>query len=403
MDFTNLYSETALRLKSSKIRELFKMANVPGLISMAGGMPDSRSFQFEEIKEIINSWNYDTAKVALQYGTTKGHIPLLDEISQWMQRRKKISMEGQDILITTGSQQALALISKLFLNPNDIVIIEIPSFIGAIASIYSYMGKVEGTHLDKDGIIIDGLVKKIEECHKRKLNVKFIYTIPNFNNPSGITLAQERRRRLVEISKKFEIPIVEDDPYGELFFDGAEEDYRPIKCLDKSGNVVYLGTFSKVLSPGLRVGWIVAESPLIAKLELQKQSFDACTPTFSQCIAYEYMHQGHVNTYIDKMRKIYREKRDTMLGALERSMPEGVSWTEPKGGFFIWLTLPERLNAEEVFKRAIKKMIAFVTGDAFLPENHSKNFIRLCFSDLESESINKGIEILADVIGEMIG
>jgi 2-aminoadipate transaminase len=402
MDFTNRYSESALRLKSSKIRELFKMVNVPGIISMAGGMPDSRSFQFEEIKKIIDNWSYDTAKVALQYGTTKGHIPLLDEIGKWMEQRKKISMEGQEVLITTGSQQALTLISKLFINPNDIVIVEIPSFIGAIASFYSYMGRIEGVQLDNDGIIVDDLVQKIEECQKRKLEVKFIYTIPNFNNPSGITLAQERRSRLLEISNEFGIPIVEDDPYGDLFFDGEEEDYSPIKCLDTNGSVIYLGTFSKVLAPGLRVGWIVADNALIAKLELQKQSFDACTPTFSQFIAHDYMHHGYINTYIEKMRKIYRAKRDTILDALEKSMPEGVSWTEPKGGFFIWLTLPKQLDAEDVFRSVIKKKVAFVTGDAFLPENYAKNFIRLCFSDLDNVRINKGVEILADVIGEMI-
>jgi 2-aminoadipate transaminase len=402
MDYTIHYSESALRLKSSKIRELFKMINVPGLISMAGGMPDSGSFQFEEIKKIINSWSYDTAKVALQYGTTRGYIPLLDEISKWMEQKKNIAMEGQDVLITTGSQQALTLISKLFLNPKDIVIVEIPSFIGAIASFYSYMGRIEGVKLDKDGMVIDDLVQKIKDCQKRKLNVKFIYTIPNFNNPSGITLIQERRRRLLEVSKEFRIPIVEDDPYGELFYYGEEEDFKPIKCMDTSGNVIYLGTFSKVLSPGLRVGWIVAETQLIVKLELQKQSFDACTPTFSQVVAYEYMHQGYINIYIDKMRNIYRKKRDTILRALETNMPEEVSWIAPKGGFFIWLTLPKNIDAEDVFRQAIEKKVAFVTGDAFLPENYAKNFIRLCFSNLDTERMQKGIEILADVIKKMI-
>ncbi|UCB47381.1 MAG: PLP-dependent aminotransferase family protein [Spirochaetota bacterium] len=402
MDFTNRYSESALRLKSSKIRELFKLVNVPGLISMAGGMPDSGSFQFEEIKKIINSWSYETAKVALQYGTTRGHIPLLEEIGKWMEQKKMISMEGQDVLITTGSQQAITLISKLFLNPNDIVIVEIPSFIGAIASIYSYMGRIEGIRLDSDGMVIDDLVQKIDECHNRKLDVKFIYTIPNFNNPSGITLAQEKRRSLLDVSKEFGIPIVEDDPYGELYYYGEEEDYRPIKSMDIDGNVVYLGTFSKVLSPGLRVGWIVAESQLVAKLEIQKQSIDACTPTFSQVIAYEYMHQGYINTYISKMRGIYREKRDTMLGALEKNMPEGVTWTAPNGGFFVWLSLPEYLDAEDVFRSAIKKKVAFVTGDAFLPENYAKNFIRLCFSDLDLDRIKKGIDILADVIQKLL-
>lgn len=403
MDLSSLFSESALNLKSSKIRELLKMAGVPGMISMGGGNPDSASFPFEEIKTIIGSWSYDRAKAALQYGTTKGYVPLLEEIADWMVKRKKVSMEGQEILVTTGSQQALALLSKLFLNKDDAVIVELPSFIGAIAAFYSSMGKIEGVKLDDEGIDIGDLERTIEDCKKRGKTVKFIYTIPNFNNPSGITLSREKRRKLLDISRRYDIPIVEDDPYGELFYDGVAEDYLPVKCLDGEGRVIYLGTFSKLLSPGLRVGWIVANGELVAKLELQKQSYDACTSTFSQFIACDYMKHGYINTYIDKMRKVYREKRDAMLGALERYMPEGIEWTTPKGGFFIWLTLPGEIDAEEVFKKSVERKVAFVTGDAFLPEDYARNYIRLAYSDLDIDRIDKGIEILAGVLREMTG
>ena len=402
MRYLSLFSESCLKLKSSKIRELFKMANVPGIISMAGGMPDSENLPFNEVKAIINEWQYEKAKNALQYGTTKGYTPLIDSIKEWMEKKKKILMTDQDIIVTTGSQQALSLLSKIFIDKDDTVIVEIPSFIGAIASFYSFMGKPVGVKMDDKGLIIDELVKKIEEINSENKKVKFIYTIPNFNNPSGITLTQARRRELIEVSSKYNIPIIEDDPYGDLYFYGEEEDYKPIKCLDTGGSVIYLGTFSKILSPGIRVGWIVGQKELVEKLELQKQSFDACTPTFSQMIAYDYMRMGYIDSFTEKMRSIYREKRDALLSALEKYMPGQVSWTKPKGGLFVWLTLPESFDSEEVFKEAVKQNVAFVTGDAFLPSNYSNNYIRLTYGDLPVSKITLGVEILAGVISDMI-
>ncbi len=402
MRYSPLFSESCLKLKSSKIRELFKMANVPGIISMAGGMPDSENLPFNEVKAIINEWQYEKAKNALQYGTTKGYTPLIDSIKEWMEKKKKILMTDQDIIVTTGSQQALSLLSKIFIDKDDTVIVEIPSFIGAIASFYSFMGKPVGVKMDDKGLIIDELVKKIEEINSENKKVKFIYTIPNFNNPSGITLTQARRRELIEVSSKYNIPIIEDDPYGDLYFYGEEEDYKPIKCLDTGGSVIYLGTFSKILSPGIRVGWIVGQKELVEKLELQKQSFDACTPTFSQMIAYDYMRMGYIDSFTEKMRSIYRKKRDALLSALEKYMPGQVSWTKPKGGLFVWLTLPESFDSEEVFKEAVKQNVAFVTGDAFLPSNYSNNYIRLTYGDLPVSKITRGVEILAGVIADMI-
>jgi 2-aminoadipate transaminase len=379
------------------------MADVPGIISMGGGMPDSASFPFDRIKEIIGSWRDETVVQALQYGMTKGYEPLLSEIAGWMEKRKAVSMKGQDIIVTTGSQQALSLVSKLFLDKDDVVLVELPSFIGAIASFYSCMGRVEGVRLDGNGIDMEDLERMIERCNSEGWRVKFLYTIPNFNNPSGITLSRERRKALLETAEKYDILVVEDDPYGDLFYEGEEEEYLPVKSYDTEGRVLYLGTFSKVLSPGLRVGWIVATDELVAKLELLKQSFDACTPTFSQVIATDYMRLGHIDEYIANMRKTYRTKRDRMLLSLERYMPRGVSWTTPRGGFFVWLTLPERFDAEEVFRNAVQHKVAFVTGDAFLPENSAKNHIRLAFSDLDPERIEQGVMILAAVLKEMTG
>ena len=229
-----------------------------------------------------------------------------------------------------------------------------------------------------------------------------MYVIPNYGNPSGITLSQKRRKRLVEVSNHYGVPIIEDDPYGEIYFYGEEKDYTPIKSLNGGRAVIYLGTFSKVLSPGIRVGWIVGEKALIEKLELQKQSFDACTSTLSQLIAYDYMNSGYIDTYVGKMRSIYKEKRDTRLEALKKSMPSEVSWTKPKGGLFVWLTLPETLNSEKVFIEAVKQKVAFVTGDAFLPENFPKNYLRLTYGDLPVSKITRGVEILTGVIKSML-
>jgi len=402
VEMKDLFSVSARQLKSSKIRELMKMANTPGIISMAGGMPDSESFPFDEIKGIINSWPYTRAKVALQYGTTRGYIPLLQKIAQWMEQVKNIGMENQEVIITTGSQQALSLISKIFLDPNDVVLVEIPSFIGAIASFYSFMGTVVGISMDEEGIIMDDLVKKIEDSRKSGKAVKLIYTIPNFNNPSGITLSPSRRKKLLEISYNYEIPLVEDDPYGELFYEGIAEDYAPIKSLDERGTVFYLGTFSKVLSPGIRVGWIVGDREVVAKLELQKQSFDACTSTLSQLIAHDYLKNGYITQYTEKMKSVYRNRRDATLNALKAHMPEGVHWTRPNGGLFVWVTIPVHLDAEDVFKEAVKEKVAFVTGDAFLPEGYKNNYIRLAFSDLSPERIEEGIAVLADVLQRMM-
>ena len=402
MDFTPILSESSKRLKSSKIRELFKMANTPGLISMAGGMPDSENLPFEEIKEIINGWDASKARVALQYGTTKGYNPLLDTIRERMEEKKRISMLGQDVIITTGSQQALALVSKILLNDDEIMCVEVPSFIGAIASFYSFHGKLLGIPIDDEGMIIEGLVERIVESEKRGKKVKGIYVIPNFSNPSGITLTQDRRKKLLQISVQKNIPIIEDDPYGDLYFYGTQEDYLPIKSLDTSGHVIYLGTFSKVLSPGIRVGWIVAEKTLVEKLELQKQSFDACTSPLSQLIALDYIRKGYIDGYVKKMRPIYRAKRDAILEAMEAYMPDKVSWTKPNGGLFVWITLPESMDSEHVFKEAIKNEVAFVTGDAFLPEGHPNNYIRLTFGDLSLETIKRGVQKLGVVLRKML-
>lgn len=282
------------------------------------------------------------------------------------------------------------------------MLVEIPSFIGAIASFYSFMGTVLGVPMDEAGMLPDELENKIVEATEAGRRVKLIYTIPNFNNPSGITLSMERRKKILDISYKYRIPLVEDDPYGELFYEGTSRDYAPIKSIDERGTVFYLGTFSKVLSPGIRVGWIVADKKIVAKLELQKQSFDACTSTLSQLIAHDYLKNGYITQYTEKMKSVYRKRRDAALEALEKHMPDGVHWTRPNGGLFVWLTIPQNLDAEDVFKEAVKKKVAFVTGDAFLPAGHLNNYIRLAFSDLTPERIEEGIRLLAGVLRRMI-
>ncbi len=403
MNFANIFSESSKGLKSSKIRELMKMASKPDIISLGGGMPDSPNLPFDDVKEIINSWSNKRAVDALQYGATKGMNSLIEKIKKRMIEKKHISMEDQDILITTGSQQALALVSKLFIDPGDIILVEIPSFIGAIAAFYSFMGNLEGIEVDERGIIPELMEKKIMSLLDKGKKIKLIYTIPNFNNPSGITLSKYRRPEILKIAEKFSIPILEDDPYGDFYFSGSEEDYYPVKSYDEKGSVIYLGTFSKTLSPGIRLGWIVASTDIIARLELQKQSFDACTPLLSQAIAEDYMDKGYIDNFIEKMREIYRERRDVAISALERYMPAGVTWTRPEGGFFVWVTIPDGINPEELFKRCVERNVAFVTGDAFLPRDYPNRYIRLSYSNLNPDNIEKGIKIIAETLREMMG
>lgn len=313
--------------------------------------------------------------------------------------RMGVKIEPDNVLITSGSQQALDLVGRIFINPGDQILVEAPTYLGALQAWNAYGADYVTIPTDQDGMITDELEKAL------RLGPKFIYVLPNFQNPTGITLSLERRKKLVEISDKFGVPIIEDDPYGQLRFEGknlpavvvVDSQCRPDNEV-YSGNVIYLGTFSKILAPGLRLGWVIAPQPVIQKMVMAKQGADLHTATFNQILAYEVGKDNFIANHIEIICKVYKERRDVMLESLEKYMPEGVKWTHPQGGLFLWLTLPEEISSWDIFEEAVSEKVAFVPGESFYPSGGGQNTMRLNFSNPTPEKIEEGIIRLARVI-----
>ena len=392
------FSATEQSLKVSEIRELMKLSGRPGLISFAGGMPDADHFPSGEVAAVIRAWDGAKQKAAYQYGPTRGYPPLLDALHARMAARG-ISMAGQQVIVTTGAQGAIYLIARVLLNPGDRVVVESPTFIGALASFAACRARLEWVPLENDGMDMDALEKKLNALARKKALPRFIYTIPNFQNPAGISMSRPKRKRLLFLARKFNVPVLEDDPYGELYFSGQKEDTLPIKALKGArGHVLYVNTFSKILSPGMRLGWIIGPRDFIQRIERAKQSIDACSPSFSQVVARDYLSQGHADGYIGRMRKIYGEKCAAMVNALEAHMPDGVTFSRPGGGFFVWVGLPGRATGRALFKKVIKRNVAFATGTPFCEPGRGGGFIRLAFSNAQVSDIQKGVEIIGNAL-----
>jgi 2-aminoadipate transaminase len=309
-------------------------------------------------------------------------------------RKKRIKCKLDEIIITTGSQQVLDLTAKIFFNIGDYLTVECPTYLGALTAFNAYQPNYIAIPMDDKGMIMDELEKKLEQNKKKSMDL--IYTIPTFQNPSGVTMSLERRKQLLEIARKYDLIIVEDDPYSELRYSGKF--VPPIKSLDKYGIVIYTSTFSKILSPGFRLGWVIANEKIIKKLVVAKQGADLCTNTFVQGIAEEYLSSGLIDKQIPIIRKMYKRKRDLMLEALEKHFPKGTKWTEPDGGMFLWVTLPSHVNTKTMFPEAIKRKVAYVHGNAFCVDGKSQSSMRLNFSNAEDKKIEIGIKRLANVI-----
>jgi 2-aminoadipate transaminase len=391
MEWKKYYSERAKGLKTSEIRELLKMVQKPEIISFGGGLPSPDSYAVDQVKECIDYVMETKAKKALQYGTTQGYSRLREFLADYM-TKKGYNAKPDDILVTAGSQQGLDLVSKVFIDKDDIVITESPSYLGGLGAFRAYLAKIETIPLQDDGMDLDILEERLKTGKKPK----FIYVVSTFQNPAGICMSTEKRKRIVEISLKYDIPIIEDNPYSELAFSG--EPPKPILAYSK-GNVLYLGTFSKTFSPGIRVAWVCGPTEIVRKLTIAKQSTDLCSNVISQRMVYEYCHRGYLEENLKKLRKMYKRKRDIMLKAMEDYFPEGVKWTKPEGGLFLWVTLPEYIDTKEMFEDAIKNNIAYVVGTAFAGE---KNTMRLNFSYPSDEDIVEGIKRLAKVIKSRI-
>lgn len=416
-------------MKGSAIRELLKLTENPDIISFGGGMPAPEVFPVAAFRAAAERVLAKDAKCALQYSATEGYRPLREWIAKKM-ATYGIESAPENVLITSGSQQALDLLGKVLINPGDLILTEKPTYLGALQAWRAYQAEFTTVPIDKDGMQVDLLEEALTT------GPKFMYILPNFHNPGGVTLSLERRRRLIEFSDRYGVPIIEDDPYGELRYEGdhlpslvvidserlklrqghgtntAEyyDDAKPVNGNGRAymrGNVIYLSTFSKTLAPGLRLAWMVAPVEVIQRCTVAKQGMDLHTATLNQLIAHEILTGGEegeefLKGHVRLIREVYRERRDVMLTAMKRHFPTEVNWTEPAGGLFLWVTLPEYLDAAVLLEHAINKKVAYVPGSAFHPAGDGRNTLRLNFSFCNPEKINEGIKRLGQVFSQAI-
>ena len=397
------YAQRTQRMTSSTIRELLKLTTQPDIISFAGGLPAPELFPIDEFKAAADTVLTEMGRQALQYSITEGYPPLRDMIVRHM-ARYGIVVNIDNVLITTGSQAALDLIGKILINPGDKILTEEPTYLGAIQAFTMYGADYITVPIDEDGL----QVSKLEEALRS--GPKFMYILPNFQNPAGVTLSLQRRLDVIALSERNGVPIIEDDPYGQLRFEG--DHIKPLVVLDAeglacegngkySGNVIYLSTFSKTLAPGLRLGWVVAPKEVLHRIVQAKQGTDLHSSTFDQMLAYEVARGGFIDRHVRRIREVYHRRRDVMLAALERAFPDpatGVHWTRPKGGLFLWVVLPEAIDTSELIKEAVKEKVAFVPGTAFYPNGGGHNTMRLNFSNAGEEMIEDGIARLGRVV-----
>ena len=394
MDASNHYSDTVKRMKSSEIRELLAVSQKPGVISFAGGLPSPQAFPIEQINTIIQEIIEKEPNLAFQYGTTQGRPSFRKIIADRMASKEGISTNANDVLITVGSQQALDLTGRVFINPGDTIFLGMPTYLGGINVFRAYGANMVGVPVDEHGMNVDMLEEKIIFDEKQGKPGKLIYSVPTFQNPTGADMSSDRRKHIVQLAEEHNIVLLEDDPYGRLRFEG--EHLKPLKTY--GDHVVYMATFSKTLSPGLRLAYVIAPEEIISKMTLAKQSVDLCTPTLTQAIAQRFISQGHMDKHIPFVIDMYKRKRDIMLAALEEHFPKGCTWTHPKGGMFLWATLPETVDTREMFQYAIKEKVAYVHGRDFYANGGGVHSMRLNFSFPHDEDIAKGIERLGKTI-----
>ena len=385
-------------LKGSAIRELLKLAGRPEVMSFAGGMPAPELFPVEQVMEASMAVLKESGRVALQYSSTEGFPRLRQQIADRMLAKNNIKTDADHILVTSGSQQGLDFSARVFLNPGDVVLLESPSYLGAVNAFKAAEPTFIEVPTDDGGMIMEELEKILATTEK----VKMIYVIPDFQNPTGRTWDLDRRHKFMEIINRYEIPVVEDNPYGELRFEG---EYMPaLKSLDTKGLVVYLGTFSKILAPGYRLGWVCAEDEILAKYNFMEQAASLQASTIGQMETAKWIDMFDLDAHVNKIREVYRKRRDVMMETLHRELPEGCACTDPVGGLFTWVVLPESFNSEEKMKelqmKCLEKNVAFVAGGSFFPNGGHENTLRLNYSCMPEEKIVKGITILCETIKE---
>ena len=390
MNYT--FSDRVNTLKPSAIREIFKYAADPEVVSLSAGNPAPDAFPEKAIAEISANLLKENPVLALQYGLTEGYVPLRETLKKYMVEKYGVNMEGNDLIITSGAQQVMDLVTKSLVNEGDVVITEAPSFIGSLNTFRSYNAKLVGVPMDDDGMNMEAL----ENALKENENIRFIYTIPNFQNPSGITMSLEKRKKMYELAKKYGVLILEDNPYGELRYKG--EDLPNIKSFDTDGLVIYAGSFSKVISPGMRVGWCMAPAEIIQKMVVCKQGEDVHTNMWSQVICNEFMTKYDFEAHFEMLRKLYSEKLEYTMNLLKENLSDKITYGDVEGGLFIWCTLPEDVDMNKFCLELVQNKVCVVPGNAFLTDEKeiSHNF-RINFSTPSNEQLKKGIEILGRV------
>jgi 2-aminoadipate transaminase len=393
-------STGARQITSSAIRDLLKVTEQPDIISFAGGLPAPECFPTEELTAAAERVLVEQPITALQYGPTEGYRPLREFVTERM-ACLGVTVPIDQVLMTSGSQQGLDLLGKLFLEPEAVVLVEEPTYVGALQAFRPYQPRFVSVPMDEEGLSIKALRGILESG----VQPRFLYLVSCFQNPTGITLSTSRRQALISLASEFGLPIVEDDPYGELSYDGPRPPILAALDVKQHGelrHVAYLSTFSKLLAPGLRVGWIAAPLELVSKLAHAKQGLDLHSSSLSQAVAYEVCRDGLLDRHIPHIRTTYHARRDTMLAALERHMPSSVKWTRPTGGMFVWVTLPEQCDASMLLQASLEHKVAFVPGSAFFANGGGSNTLRLNFSHSGHERIEEGVARLAQTIREQI-
>jgi 2-aminoadipate transaminase len=397
--YAGLFAERTKVMRSSAMRDLMAITARPEVISLAGGLPDTSTFPPQSFAAQMTRIAQESAAEALQYGPTEGFEETKDCILEVMGAEGMLP-DPDDIIVTTGGQQGIDLVTKTLVDPGDVVICEAPTYPGAVPVFCSYQADVVQVECDEDGMDIEVLERLLVELRDEGRRPKFIYSVPSFQNPAGVTMSFERRRRLVELARANEILVVEDNPYGLLRYEG--EPMPPLYQLDGGDFVIYIGTFSKILSPGIRLGWTVAPPPVLEKIVLGKQAADLCTSTLTQYFVREYFAERRWQRYIDDLVEIYRERRDVMVAALRDHFPAEATWTEPEGGLFIWATLPNYIDTSDLLAKALRADVAFVPGQAAYVDGRGRHSMRLNFSGVSADEIREGVRRIGEVIDEQV-
>lgn len=394
--YEKYFAERTKAVKASAIREMFKLMADPEVISLAGGSPAPELFPANELAELAKKILTEHPAAALQYGTTDGFAPF-KEIAK--ARAEKVNSFGEHdkLIVTTGAQQGIDLAAKVLINEGDKIAVEAPTFVGTLNSLRFYGSDLMGIPVEKDGMDTDALENVLKNN-----DVKLIYTIPTFQNPSGITMSLEKRKKMLELAEKYDVLILEDNPYGDLRFSG--EDVPTIKSFDKNGRVIYVGSFSKILSPGMRLGYVVANEEICGKIEIAKQANDVHTPLITQMTAAEFVKSCDIEAIIEKGKKLYGKKCAFMLECMDKYFPKSVTYTRPEGGLFIWCTAPEGTDSNKLLAKCLSEKVAFVAGNSFAVDSEKpSNCFRLNYSTMPEEKIEKGIKILGRVLAEELG